>query len=69
MPHILQSSAKKTESTKYRDIWNKDFIEKFFHTVNILDLPATIQLAKIWRRQSTTEMLKQKENFERFGIK
>ena len=68
MPHILQSSAKKTESTKYRDILNKDFIEKFFHTVNILDLPATIQLAKIWRRQSATEMLKQKENFEPFGI-
>ena len=30
--------------------------------MNILDLPATIQLGKIWRRQSTTEMLKGKEN-------
>ena len=35
---------------------------KFYHSMNILDLPATIQLGKIWRRQSTTEMLKRKEN-------
>ena len=37
-------------------------MEKFYHSMNILDLPATIQLGKIWRRQSTTEMLKRKEN-------
>ena len=37
-------------------------MEKFYHLMNILDLPATIQLGKIWRRQSTTEMLKRKEN-------
>ena len=37
--------------------------------MNILDLPATIQLGKMWRRQSTTEMLKRKENFKRSGIK
>ena len=42
---------------------------KIIHSTNILDLPATIQLCKMWRRQSTTEMLKQKENFKCYGIK
>ena len=28
--------------------------------MNILDLPATIQLGKVWRWQSTTEMLERK---------
>ena len=38
--------------------------------MNILDLPATIQLDKMWRRQSTTTvMLKGKENFKRAVIK
>ena len=37
--------------------------------MNILELPATIQLGKMWRRQSTTEMLKREENFKRSGIK
>ena len=37
--------------------------------MNILDLPATIQLGKMWRRQSTTEILKRMENFKRSGIK
>ena len=42
-------------------------MEKFYHSMNILDLPATIQPGKIWRRQSTTEMLKRKQKFKRFG--
>ena len=37
--------------------------------MNILDLPATIQLGKMWLRQSATEILKQKENFKRSGVK
>ena len=37
--------------------------------MNILDFPATIQLGNMWRRQSTTEMLKQKGNFKRSGVK
>ena len=57
MPHVLQSSAK-SESKKYEVIEGKDFIEKFFHSTNILDLPATIQLGEMWRQRSTTEMLK-----------
>ena len=43
-------------------------MEKFFRSKNILDLPAIIQLGKIWCLQSTTEMLKRKENFKRSGI-
>ena len=42
-------------------------MEKFFRSKNILDLPATIQLGKMCL-QSTTEMLKRKENFKRSGI-
>ena len=37
--------------------------------MKILDWPAIIQLGKMWRRQSTIEMLKRKENFKRSGIK
>ena len=36
--------------------------------MNILDFPATIQLGNMWRRQSTTEMLKRKGNFKRSGV-
>ena len=68
MPHILQSSAKKLK-VQNTELFKTDCIEKFFHSMNILDLPAAIQLGKMWRRQSTTEMLKRKENFRRSGIK
>ena len=38
--------------------------------MKILDwLAINIQLGKMWRRQSTIEMLKRKENFKRSGIK
>ena len=37
--------------------------------MNILDFPATIQLGNMWRRQSTTEMLKQKGNFKCSGAR
>ena len=37
--------------------------------MKILDWPAIIQLGKMWRRQSTIEMLARKENFQRSGIK
>ena len=63
MPHILQSSAKKLKVKNTELFKTKDFMEKFFHSMNILDFPATIQLGNMWRRQSTTEMLKRKGNF------
>ena len=37
--------------------------------MNVLDVPATIQLGKMWRRKSTTEMFKGKEYFKRSSIK
>ena len=37
--------------------------------MNLLDLLAAIKLGKMWRRQSTTEMLKGKENCKLSGIK
>ena len=37
--------------------------------MKILDWPAIILLGKMWRRQSTIEMLARKENFQRSGIK
>ena len=64
MPHILQSSAKILQSSAKNGKYK--IAEKVFDSMNILDLPATIQLGKIWRRQST--MLKRKENFKRSGI-
>ena len=44
-------------------------MRKFFHSMNILDFPATTQIGNMWRRQSTTEMLKRNENFKRSGVK
>ena len=64
VPQILQSSAKILQSSAKNGKYK--IAEKFFDSMNILDLPATIQLGKIWRRQST--MLKRKENFKRSGI-
>lgn len=69
VPHILQSSAKKLKVQNTELFKTKDFMEKFFHSMNILDFPATIQLGNMWRRQSTTEMLKRKGNFKRSGVK
>lgn len=58
--HILQSLAnKRYENRKYRVMFKKDFIEKLFHSMAILDLPATTQLGKMWRRLSTAPVLKQ----------
>ena len=45
----------KIESAKYGVIWDKALIETFFHY--------------FWCRQSTTAMLKRKENFKYSGIK
>ena len=44
-------------------------MKNLFHPMKILDWPAIIQLGKMWRRQSTIEMLARKENFQRSGIK
>ena len=65
MPHTLQSSAKKLKVKNTELFKTKDFMEEFFHSMNILDFPATIQLGNMWRRQSTTEMLKRNGNFKR----
>ena len=46
MPHILQSSAKKLKVKNTELFKTKDFMEKFFHSMNILDFPATIAKAK-----------------------
>ena len=46
MPHILQSSAKKLKVKNTELFKTKDLMEKFFHSMNILDFPATIQLGK-----------------------
>jgi len=69
VPHILQSSAEKLKVKNTELFKTKDFMEKFFHSMNILDFPATIQLGNMWRQQSTTEMLKRKGNFKRSGVK
>ena len=63
MPHILQSSAKKLKVRSKEFFKTKEFMEKFFHSMNILDFPATIQLGDMWRR------LKRKGNFKRSGVK
>ena len=69
MPHILQSSAKKLKVQNTELFKTKDYMEKLFHSMNILDFPATIQLGNMWRRQSTAEMFQRKGNFKRSGVK
>ena len=48
VPHILQSSAKtlKVQNVELFKTKKTDSIEKFFQSMKILDLPATIQLGK-----------------------
>ena len=58
----FHSLHQRSWKSKIRSYLPKDLIETFFHPMNILDLPVTIQteLGKMWRGQS---------NFKRSGIK
>ena len=65
MPQILQYSAKKLKVQKSELFKTKILC---VHSMNVFDLPATIQLGKMRHRQPTTAMLKRNENFKRSGI-
>jgi len=68
--HLTSYNLQKIKKrAKYGVFKTKELMEKLFHSMNILDFSATIQLGDMWRRQSTTEMLKRKGKFKRSGVR
>ena len=65
--HILQSSAKKKLKVQNTELLRQRFCGENSYIL-LISLPTTRQLRKMWHRQSTTEILKRKENFETVAI-
>ena len=67
-PHILQSSTKKTLKVQNKEFSRQRFCGENSY-IQLISLPTTRELRKMRHRQSTTEILKQREILKRFKIK